>query len=232
MRIAVIPARGGSKRVPRKNIKPFCGRPMIAWPIEAAQRSGCFDRIIVSTEDAEVAETAEAAGAEVPFVRPLHLADDFTTTGAVMKHAIEWCASQGFSPDPVCCIYATAPFVRPADIRAGLDLLVAEGVEYALTVARYAAPIQRALRITASGRVAMFQPGFFAVRSQDLEPSYHDAGQFYWGRFDAWNNERPIFSSAAAALKLPMDRVQDIDTPEDWVRAELLWRILQAGASE
>ncbi|MGH8114385.1 MAG: pseudaminic acid cytidylyltransferase [Rhodanobacteraceae bacterium] len=232
MMIAVIPARGGSKRIPRKNIKPFRGRPMITWSIEAAQRSACFDRIIVSTEDEEVADVARAAGAEVPFLRPRSLADDLTTTGAVMKHAVEWCTSHGPTPDPVCCIYATAPFVQPADIRAGLDLLVAEGADYAFTVTPYSAPIQRALRVIASGRVAMFQPEFFTARSQDLEPSYHDAAQFYWGRFDAWKNERPIFSPAAVALKLPRSRVQDIDTPEDWTRAELLSRIMQTGVSE
>ena len=229
MKIAVIPARGGSKRIPRKNIKSFCGKPMIAWSIVAARRSGCFERIIVSTDDNEVAEVARSEGAEVPFRRPPALADDLATTGAVMKHAVEWCASHGPSPDPVCCIYATAPFVRPADIRAGLELLVDRRSDYVFTVTQYPAPIQRALRITASGHVEMFQPEFFAARSQDLEPAYHDAAQFYWGRFDAWRAERPIFSPAAIALKLPRDRVQDIDTPEDWARVELLSRIMQTG---
>ena len=160
MRIAVIPARGGSKRIPRKNIRPFCGKPMIAWSIEAARASGCFDRIIVSTEDEEIADVARQSGAEVPFVRPPELADDSTGTVAVIKHAIEWCAGQGIEPDPVCCIYATAPFLRPADLQAGLDLLMAEQCDYAFAVTGYAAPIQRALRVSGNGRVAMFHPEY------------------------------------------------------------------------
>jgi N-acylneuraminate cytidylyltransferase len=226
MRIAVIPARGGSKRIPRKNIKLFCGKPMVAWSIEAARDSGCFDRIIVSTEDDEVAAVATDAGAEVPFRRPDELADDFTGTLAVMKHAVEWCAAHGSAPDPVCCIYATAPFLRPPDLRAGLDLLASQACDYVFAAAQYAAPIQRALRVSRSGRVEMFQPEYFATRSQDLEPAYHDAGQFYWGRHEAWATERPIFSPAAAAVILTKERVQDIDTPEDWARAEWMFRAL------
>lgn len=220
MKVAVIPARGGSKRIPRKNIKLFCGKPMIAWSIEAAQASGCFDRIIVSTDDEEIATVSRQAGAEVPFMRPPELADDSTGTMAVMKHAIEWCSARGIAPDPVCCIYATAPFLRPADIQAGLDLLLSEACDYVFAVANHAAPIQRALRVTATGRVEMFHPEYFAARSQDLEPAYHDAAQFYWGRAAAWAAGRPVFSPAAAAMVLPRHRVQDIDTPDDWTSAE------------
>lgn len=227
MRIAVIPARGGSKRIPRKNIKPFCGKPMIAWPIEAARASGCFDRIIVSTEDEEIAAVAHQVGAEVPFMRPPELADDSTGTLAVMKHAVEWCAAHGTAPDPVCCIYATAPFLRPADLQAGLDLLLSERCDYAFAVAGYAAPIQRALRVSTEGRVEMFHPEHFATRSQDLEPAYHDAAQFYWGRAAAWLAARPIFSLNAVPMTLPRSRVQDIDTPEDWECAERMFQIMR-----
>jgi len=224
VRIAVIPARGGSKRIPRKNIKPFCGKPMIAWSVEAARTSGCFDRIIVSTEDEEIATVARQAGAEVPFVRPPELADDSTGTLAVMKHAVEWCAGHGTTPDPVCCIYATAPFLRPDDLQVGLDLLLSEGCDYVFAVTRYPAPIQRALRVSTEGRVEMFHPEHFATRSQDLEPAYHDAAQFYWGRAAAWLAGRSIFSQSAAALILPKYRVQDIDTPDDWILAERMFR--------
>lgn len=231
MKIAVIPARGGSKRIPRKNIKPFHGKPMIAWSIEAARTSGCFDRIIVSTDDEEIAEVARQSGAEVPFMRPPELADDSTGTMAVMKHAIQWCVAHGAAPDPVCCIYATAPFLRPADLQAGLDLLLSEGCDYAFTATAYGAPIQRALRISSTGRVSMFNPECFAVRSQDLEPAYHDAAQFYWGRASAWVSDRPIFSPAASALLLPRYRVQDIDTPDDWTRAERMFRTFELGTA-
>lgn len=232
MKIAVIPARGGSKRIPRKNVKPFCGKPMIAWSIEAARDSGCFDRIIVSTDDEEITDVARAAGAEVPFRRPAELADDHTGTLAVMKHAVEWCAAHGSAPDPVCCIYATAPFLRPADIRVGLEQLSSGDCDYAFAVTPYAAPIQRALRVTREGRVEMFQPENFPRRSQDLEPAYHDAAQFYWGRFAAWMAERQVFSSAAVPVMLPRYRVQDIDNHEDWIRAELLFRAMQTGLSQ
>lgn len=229
MRIAVIPARGGSRRIPRKNIKPFCGKPMIAWSIEAAHASGCFDRVIVSTEDVEVSRVASEFGAEVPFKRPAKLADDFTGTLAVMKHAVDWCAAHGPVPEQVCCIYATAPFLQADDLRRGRNLLASEDCDYVFSVAPFEAPIQRALRVGPSGRVAMFQPECFSARSQDLEPAYHDAAQFYWGRFEAWRAERPMFSPSAVAVILAKDRVQDIDTPEDWTRAELMFRVLRSG---
>ena len=232
MRLAVIPARGGSKRIPRKNIRPFCGRPMVAWSIQAARDSGCFDRIVVSTDDDEIADVARTAGAEVPFLRPASLSDDHTGTIPVIAHAIEWQRTNGEAPDAVCCIYATAPFVRAADLRAGLEALQASGAAYAFSVTTYASPIQRALRLTPAGRVAMFQPELFNTRSQDLEEAYHDAAQFYWGRADAWAQGLPIFSADAVPIVLPRHRVQDIDTAEDWTRAEWLFRALQeAGAA-
>lgn len=229
MRLAVIPARGGSKRIPRKNIRMFCGKPMLAWSISAALDSGCFDRIVVSTEDDEIASTARRYGAEVPFLRPRELADDYTGTIPVMAHCITWFRDQGEMPSEVCCVYATAPFVRAADIRNGLERLLNAGCDYAFSVTRYAAPIQRALRITKGGTVDMFQPEFFATRSQDLEEAYHDAGQFYWGVAEAWASGRPVFSSRAVPVILPRDRVQDIDTPDDWRRAELMFRVFESG---
>jgi pseudaminic acid cytidylyltransferase len=227
VKLAVIPARGGSKRIPRKNVRDFCGRPIIAWSIQAARDSLCFDRIIVSTDDPEIADVARAAGAEVPFLRPATLADDHTGTMPVISHAIEWQRSHGVAPDMACCLYATAPFVRAFDLCAGLDALNASGAAYAFTVTTYASPIQRALRLTSAGRLAMFEPERFATRSQDLETAYHDAGQFYWGRCDAWSHQRPIFSDDAVPIVLPRHRVQDIDSLEDWTRAEWLFRALQ-----
>lgn len=227
MKIAIIPARGGSKRIPRKNIKPFFGKPMLAWSIEAAKSSACFDHIIVSTDDAEIADTARQYGAEIPFIRPPELADDHSGTIPVIAHAIRW--MNAHYPQPVslaCCLYATAPFVAAADLRRGLETLQHEGADYAFTVTRYASPIQRAIRLTADRRVEMFHPELFNTRSQDLEEAFHDAGQFYWGRAAAWLAGKPIFSAAAAPVMLPRHRVQDIDTAEDWARAEVAFAVL------
>jgi N-acylneuraminate cytidylyltransferase len=220
MRVAIIPARGGSKRIPRKNVRDFGGKPMIAWSIEAAKQSGCFDRILVSTDDIQIASVAQSCGAEVPFMRPPELSDDHCGTTPVVRHATEWALKAGIPVSEACCIYATAPFLSPVDLRAGLDLLVGVGCEYVFAVTSYAFPIQRALRLTAEGTVAMFQPEHFGSRSQDLTPAFHDAGQFYWGRVDAWIAERPVFLSDSRPVILPRIRVQDIDTLEDWDRAE------------
>jgi pseudaminic acid cytidylyltransferase len=226
MKIAVIPARGGSKRIPRKNIKFFCGKPIIAWSIEAARALGLFDHIVVSTDDAEIAEVAKAHGAEVPFMRPAALSDDHTGTSPVVAHAIEWYREHGHIPDPVCCIYATAPFVTAADLQRGLQTLTDTGSDFAFSVTSYAFPVQRAIRLTNGGRAEMLQPEHFNTRSQDLEEAFHDAGQFYWGRAEAWLSGKVIFGPHTAAVQLPRHRVQDIDTAEDWQRAEYLFRAL------
>ncbi len=228
MRLAVIPARGGSKRIPRKNIKPFCGKPMLAWSIEAALQSGCFDQVTVSTDDEEIATVALQCGAVVPFLRPQQLADDHTGTIPVIQHAIGWFQDQGHAVELACCLYATAPFVQAEDIRRGLDILMQVGSDYAFTVTSYAFPIQRAIRLTEAGRVAMFNPEHFNTRSQDLEEAFHDAGQFYWGRTAAWLGGDPIFAAGSAPIILPRYRVQDIDTPEDWERAEWLFKAMRA----
>jgi N-acylneuraminate cytidylyltransferase len=228
MKLAVIPARGGSKRIPRKNIKEFCGRPMIAWAIEAVRQTACFDLIIVSTDDEEIAEISREWGAQAPFIRPAELSDDHTGTVPVVAHAIDWCLKHSVEkPEEVCCVYATAPFVRPRDLRHGLEVLLRHGCDYAFSVTSFPFPIQRAIRIKKDGRVEMFQPEHFNTRSQDLEEAYHDAGQFYWGRAQAWRDGRPIFNSDAVPVFLPRYRVQDIDTIEDWLRAELMFTALR-----
>lgn len=226
MRIAVIPARGGSKRIPRKNIKQFCGRPMIAWSVDAAQRSGCFEHIIVSTDDAEVAEVARQQGADVPFMRPPELSDDHTGTVAVIAHAIEWMNCNVAPTSLVCCLYATAPFVRAEDLQRGLETLRDSGADYAFSVTSYPFPIQRAIRISTDRRVQMLNPEHLNTRSQDLEEVFHDAGQFYWGRTASWLAQKPLFSSDSASVLLPRHRVQDIDTLEDWERAEWMFKAM------
>ena len=226
MKIAVIPARGGSKRIPRKNIKDFCGKPMIVWSIEAAKASALFDHIFVSTDDNEIADLAKKHGAEVPFIRPPELSDDYVGTGDVVKHAAEWAIKNIGKPEFICTIYATAPFIKPTDIVKGLNLLAENNSQIAFTVTSFPFPIQRAIKINKNGRVEMFQPGNFMTRSQDLEASYHDAGQFYWAKTDAVLNDVLAFSKEAVPVILPRHRVQDIDTYEDWARAELLFQLM------
>ena len=230
-RIAVIPARGGSKRIPRKNIRPFHGRPMLAWPIAAATASGLFDRIVVSTDDPEIAEIARACGAQTPFLRPAELADDHGGVAPVVRHAIQ---ALGSTPGPaamdfVCLIYPTAATLGPAPLREGFEALAARPDKaYALSVASFPAPVQRGLRITAEGALEALHPEHRLTRSQDLEPAYHDAGQFCWGRTEAWLSGTPIFSDASLPVVLPRWLVQDVDTEEDWRRAELMFGALNA----
>lgn len=200
---------------------------MIAWSIIAARESACFDRVIVSTDDPEIAEVANDHGAEVPFVRPAELSDDNTATIPVICHAIEWLKARGMSPEEVCCIYATAPFMKARDLTAGLELLRKTGCEYIFPVTSFAFPIQRAVRINTQGRIEMFDPSHFATRSQDLEEAFHDAGQFYWGMADTWLTQKVFYSPNSAPLVLPRYRVQDIDTPEDWERAEWMFEALR-----
>lgn len=219
--IAVIPARGGSKRIPRKNIRAFHGRPMLAWPIDAAKACGLFSRIVVSTEDEEIAGVARSLGAETPFRRPAALADDHAPTPAVVRHALE---ALGGDIDDACCIYPTAPLLRAADLRRGFEMLTARAdMSYALGVTSFAFPVQRAVRINASGGLAPLYPEHRDTRSQDLEPAYHDAGQFCWGRASAWLAGEPVFSERTLPVILPRRIVQDIDTAEDWETAELLF---------
>ena len=227
MQLAVIPARGGSKRIPRKNIKDFYGKPMIAWSIEAAIKSGCFDEVWVSTDDQEIADIALKYGAKVPFLRPDHLSDDYATTADVMQHAVvAFEQLHGQRPDYICCLYATAPFVQVDDLKKGLQLLQKNPLDYAFSATTFPFPIQRAIKRNPNGNVEMFNPENFNCRSQDLEEAWHDAGQFYWGTAQAWLNKSMIFSNQATIVELPRTRVQDIDTPEDWNRAELMASLL------
>lgn len=229
MRLCIIPARGGSKRIPRKNIKAFCGKPMIAYSIEAAIQSGCFDKIVVSTDDEEIARIAKSYRAEVPFMRPPELSDDHTATIPVIAHAIR--AIRASVKDvkeveAVCCLYATAPFVQPVYIQEAYQKLITCKAAYCFSATSFPFPIQRAIRLTQENRVEMFSPENFAVRSQDLEEAYHDAGQFYWGTVQAWLEGKIIFAPHSSAVLLPRHLVQDIDTPEDWLRAEFMFKAL------
>lgn len=226
MKIAIIPARGGSKRIPRKNVKDFFGKPLIAYSIEAAIKSKLFDKIIVSTDDEEIATIAKSYGAEVPFMRPSELSDDFTPTIPVIAHAINSTCKNLNEVEAVCCIYATAPFVQASYIRSAYEKLILTKSDYCFSATSFAFPIQRAIKLK-NEKVEMFYPEHFNTRSQDLEEAYHDAGQFYWGRPKAWCEGIAIFSDKSAVTILPRYLVQDIDTLEDWKRAELMYKVLQ-----
>ncbi len=225
--LCVIPARGGSKRIPRKNVRPFAGRPMIAWSIETARASGLFDRVVVSTDDTEIAAVARESGAEVPFLRPAELANDIAGTDAVIGHALEWFAAQGETVEEFCCIYATAPFLCAEDLRRGLELLREREAATVFSVTSFPSTIFRALEIAGDGRLRMFWPENFTRRSQDLPAAYHDAAQFYWGHTRRYLLERRLFSTNSVPVVLPRHRVQDIDTPEDWALAENLFAALR-----
>ena len=226
MNIAIIPARGGSKRIPRKNIKEFCGKPIIAWSIETAKASGLFDHIIVSTDDLEIAEVAKQWGAEVPFIRPAELSNDYAGTTEVIAHATQWALDQGLALEAVCWIYATAPFIQVADLKCGLEALNLGDWAYAFSVTDFAAPIFRSFKQSSEEGIEMFFPEYFTTRSQDLPVALHDAGQFYWGRPDAWIEAKRVFDRHSLPIMIPRWRVQDIDTDDDWMRAEILAPII------
>lgn len=223
MRIAIIPARGGSKRIPRKNIKDFFGKPLIAYSIETALSSKLFDRIIVSTDDEEIASISKNYGAEI-LERPKELADDFTPTIPVIAHAIESLEIKEL--EAVCCIYATAPFLQARYIKEAYEKLLTCRSDYCFSSTSFVFPIQRAIKLK-DGSIEMFCPEHFNTRSQDLEEAYHDAGQFYWGVPSAWCEAKRIFGKDSSVVVLPRYLVQDIDTLEDWKRAELMYKVLQ-----
>jgi pseudaminic acid cytidylyltransferase len=227
MRLAVIPARGGSKRIPRKNIRLFAGKPVMAYSIKAALASGCFDEVIVSTDDEAIAAIAREYGAAVPFMRPTELADDHTILADVITHAINWYRGQGHVVNQACCIFATAPFVSAADLKAGQDALTSKGIHFALSVTSFAFAVQRALRLSNDGTVDAMYPQYRLTRSQDLDEGWHDAGQFCWGTAEAFIQKLPVFAPHTVAVKLPRHRVQDLDTLEDWHRAELMYEVLR-----
>lgn len=226
--IAVIPARGGSKRIPRKNIRAFGGKPLIAYSIDAARASGLFDHVIVTTDDDEIAEIAQSFGAEVPFRRPPELANDHATTVPVIKHAISWALENIGAVDYACCIYATAPFIQvEALTKAYAQLIEKKVAGYVFTATTFPFPIQRAFKLHDGGYVQMFEPKNYNTRSQDLEEAYQDAGQFYWGSVTAYMSEKIFFSTDSMAYVLPRHLVQDIDTLEDWRRAEFMYAALK-----
>ena len=228
MNLCVIPARGGSKRIPRKNIKEFCDKPMIGYAIEAAIKSKIFDHIVVSTDDLEIKRTALQAGAEVPFFRPNELADDHTPTVPVVVHAIQKCRDLGWNPINVCCVYPCNPFLSSVSLSLGYSLLKENPAKYVFPITEFSSPIQLAIKRDKSGLSRPFAPKNELKRTQDLEQAYHDAGQFYWAGAETWRSNPKIHASSMT-LVIPRSKVVDIDTTEDWILAEKLFKVYANG---
>lgn len=225
--VALVPARGGSKRIPRKNIKPFRGTPLIARVVDTLVGSGLFERVVVSTDDDEIAEIAEAAGAQVPFRRPPELSGDHAGTRPVIQHAINELVAAGVAVEELCVSYPAAVFVSGQDLATGLELLRSSDAQFVMTAASFPAPVKRALTVGEDGLARMLWPEFALSRSQDLGEVYHDAGQFYWGTRDAWQTGPSVLTARTVLHVLPHWQVQDIDTPEDWERAELIHQLAE-----
>lgn len=227
MNIAVIPARSGSKRIPRKNIKQFYGKPIIAWSIEAAKKSNLFDMIVVSTDDEEIAEIATYYGAVCPFIRPAELSDDYTSTSTVISHAAKWLLNSTREVQNICCIYPTAPLLQVEDLKFAKDLMDKGRWEYVFSATKYEPQILRSFKQGVGGEVEMLFPDYFNSRTQDLPGVYHDAGQFYWGKLNAWTMQKKIFDKHSTFLEIPSWRVKDIDTENDWIEAEQIFKLIK-----
>jgi len=223
--LVIIPARGGSKRIPKKNIKEFCGKPLIGWPLSVLKNGNIADEIIVSTDSEEIAKVAQELGATVPFMRPSELADDFTGTAAVVKHAVEWYLENIGSIQYVLTVYPAAVFLSQKDLENAFNMLQSSNCQTVFSGAEYSYPIQRALCLDEQQRVSMYQPEYYSFRSQDLVKTYHDAGQFYFSKLSAIQNNISGFSNASRMLVLPRYRVVDIDTFEDFEVAQRLFMI-------
>ncbi len=228
MNLILIPARGGSKRIPKKNIKLFNGKPIIEWSIEQALKTTSFNKVVVSTDDQEIAKISELAGAEVPFIRPREFSDDFATTSEVVRHSIRWFQEKGIFFENVCCLYPTSPFVKESYLSNALkELKNCKKDVFVFSATSYASPIQRAFYIDKNGFSKMFDKDSFKIRTQDLKKAFHDAAQFYLASSKTWLNHENIFDCSIPFF-LPRLFVQDIDTLEDWKDAEIIFEVLMA----
>ena len=227
MNVVVIPARGGSNRIKKKNIREFCGKPMIAWPIEILKRSKIFDHVIISTDSREIAEVSKSFGAEVPFIRPAELSDDFSGIPDVMEHAVKWMRNNDLEPSAVCCVYPTSVFLKDGDLLEGLNELKKGKWHYVFSVTNFSYPIFRSFKRHCDGGVEMFFPKNFNYRSQDLPEALHDAALFYWGKPEAWVKKYNILDRYSYPITIPNWRVKDIDTEDDLIHAEQMFRIFK-----
>ena len=225
-KLAIIPARGGSKRIPQKNIKLFLGKPIVAYSIDAALKSGLFTEVMVSTDSEEIADIARQNGASVPFFRSPQTSDDYAALGDVIEEIILMYEQQGLWFDTICCVLPTAPLLTVQRLIEGHDLLEEKKYDSVTPVIKFSYPIQRALQLNEENRLSMMYPENLNKRSQDLVPAYHDSGQFYWGRTDAFMKERTFFMKNGGAIVIPENEGQDIDTVEDWRLAEMKYKLL------
>ena len=224
--LAIITARGGSKRIPRKNIKPFLGQPIIVYSIRAAIESGVFEEVMVSTDDAEIAEIAKASGAVVPFLRSADTANDFATTADVIAEVLEAYKQRGREFDTICCIYPTAPFVSAEKLRTAMEALTEKEADSVIPVVRFSFPPQRGV-VMQDGFMQFKWPEYALARSQDLEPFYHDAGQFYCLQVQSFMEQKRLVMEKTVPIEMPELEVQDIDTEEDWQIAEVKYKVMQ-----
>ena len=224
--LAIIPARGGSKRIPHKNIKPFLGRPIIAYSIEAALGSGLFEEVMVSTDDVEIAEIARQEGASVPFLRSTENANDYATLADVLVEVVNAYKGSGYEFDLICCLLPTAPLISSEDVRSAYDQLVMSTFDSICPVVAFSYPILRSLSIDEKGNLNMNWPEYRFSRSQDLRPAYHDSGTFYWIKTSSLLKDKKLLSENGTAIVLDEFRVQDIDTDTDWALAEMKYKLL------
>lgn len=225
MHIVIIPARGGSKRIPKKNIKNFYGKPIIAWSILTAIKSKLFDKIIVSTDNKKIAELSKHYGAEIPFIRDKSLSDDVTGLDSVIQNALKILLKKGWIIDSVCCILPTSPFTKIDDLIAAKKIIQRDNIDYVFAATNFNYTIYRSF-IIKKNKIKINYPKKLHRRSQDFEEVYHDAGQFYWGCAKSWLKKKSIFGNNSKIIKIPNWRTQDINIPDDWHRAELIYKII------
>jgi N-acylneuraminate cytidylyltransferase len=225
-KICIIPARGGSKRIPRKNVKMFLGKPVISYSIEAAKNSGLFDEIMVSTDDQEIAETAKQLGASVPFLRSSENSNDFATTIDVLKEVLAEYKKSGTEFTHVCCIYPVAPLIQTKHIIEGFELLIHTNCNAVIPVATFEYPVWRSFKKSENNLLSYQWPEYKRSRSQDLEELFHDAGQWYWSRSECMSTYNSLVTENTQGLEIPMIHVQDIDNEQDWMLAEFKYKFL------
>ena len=230
--VCIITARGGSKRIPRKNVREFCGKPMLAYSVECALESGIFDTVMVSTDDAEIAEVARAYGAEVPFMRSEATSNDYATTADVLREVLGEYKARGREFDTMCCLYPTAPFVRASELKEAAAMIEA-GATSVIPVTSFDFPPLRGFKVGEDGSLAYAFPEYATTRSQDLPEMVHDCGRFYFMDVEAFGKSNSIVTERSTSLRIPCALVQDIDTPEDWEIAEQKYKAMcKEGASK
>jgi pseudaminic acid cytidylyltransferase len=224
MKLAVIVARKNSERIKNKNIKIFYGKPILSYSIKTAQKSKLFDKIIVSTNCKIIKKVAQKHGAEVPFIRPENISDDNTKTITVVQHSIKWLKNNNFKPEYVCCIYPVAPLIHPIDLKKSFNILKKNNYDFIISSGKYCYPINKSFTIR-NKRINLYKASTSSLSTKFFTPSYHDAGQFYWGKRDTWEKKRNLLNNNSFPYILPYLRFWDVDYPEDWVVLEKLFKL-------